>query len=283
MARAEALTVATRVAPFAEAVISCIAPPYFPEIPPNARPNEKYLGVAAHELNHAFVAILSGATIARLSIHPSSDGSLGRTILAGNLIETKSFQIIATAGSLPTVFGNAEGFGSDVHTATILSYYGGIPVESARSSAADLLRQIPTDVQKRTAELVTIIGANGDISHSTLLKILARAYWDVAMQKTVNGEYNIAQTYKNKADSYYKQSQEYQLQHPEKVDLERNEDITVISVHPGGKMEIAYIDKNGKEHKLCKKCGQLGKHTVDCQAATTKPIHTSLRRNNYTV
>lgn len=114
---------------------------------------EGYENVMAHELHHVLAAREEGNKIASVTALPGV-GYLGLTVLEGAK-SLDSLAVIAAAGSVDTVFGEAQGYGSDMNKVTMIAGFDKGTIYDYRRQASDAIGQYSPALRARLAELLT--------------------------------------------------------------------------------------------------------------------------------
>jgi len=194
-------------------------------------------GTAAHEINHAIVAIMVGSGFSSLSISREGN-SLGRVNFSGH-IDPHKIGVIAAAGMVDTVYGGASGYSSDLEMAKEAEYAGGHTVGSAVAEASSHINKIPHDVRIKIAELVALQG--GEVNEGEFRRIWREAEELSGLGK--NGKANLPNEHK-------KQKSEYTTVIDERVD--------------GTYIEYKKEGKIIETHFMCRACGGYDAHSESC-------------------
>lgn len=135
---------------------------------------EGYEDVMVHELNHVLAAREEGNKIASVTALPGV-GYLGLTVLEANK-SLDSLAVIAAAGSVDTVFGKAEGYGSDMNKVTIIAGFDKGTIYEYKRRARGAVGQYSPTLRARLAELLTYmevemgIEITGDVFEAALTR-----------------------------------------------------------------------------------------------------------------
>ena len=128
-----------------------------------------------------------GATT--LTAIPEGD-TLGQVNLPGH-VDYRTFQIIATAGSVQAHDGQAHGYGSDLYKAQLIELLGmGTSVEEARQKAESLISFYSKDVRMVCAKIIAYLQTEKNMAYipgEMLHEIEERARYEL---KTRNVKFN---------------------------------------------------------------------------------------------
>lgn len=182
-----------------------------------------------------------------ISVIPEGS-SLGRTTLAG-IVSYEKLKIVAAGGGVATHEGCAEGYGSDKFKVDFLHHhFGGLSWEGARSQAESAVARYLPEVRKRAAE---IIASLGKVAGSLLHDILARAEFELHLERTLSGDALLAA---------------YGTQPIFEKPIEVLRTYTEIETLITGEQQIRYVvdGEEKKKERVCPKCEGMNGHFAQC-------------------
>lgn len=149
---------------------------------------EGYEAVMAHELNHVLAAREVGNKIESVTALPGI-GYLGLTVLAHSK-SLDSLAVIAAAGSVDTVFGQAQGYGSDMNKVTYIAGFNEGIIYDYQRQASNAIGQYSPALRARLAELLTYMEVEMgiDITGDVFESALTRAQQELALPQPTPAE-----------------------------------------------------------------------------------------------
>lgn len=212
---------------------------------------------AAHEINHAYILYLRGASIRKITTIPKPGEYDAVTEFDGH-ISVDTFCLAASAGGRHTPYGHAEGHGSDDWR---IMQFGKSP-ESVRQGAAAILDQhLPTPVHAKAAEIIahekTITGNDG------FEKVILQAAEEAKMTNNTHEEVFAFTPHHVVGKTEDKQG---------------NTLTTTLEYLPDNMIRLRNLRNNSvtEEHLICGDCNSVmneGGHTMDCAKNQTGELH----------